>query len=515
MTVWTYGLWLGCANSVELMVSSTHSGEEDYDGGSMGEPTAPSEQDNDDGFGSEQEEDSLALRPATTESYVFVANPSLNTVTRISVPSLAVITVEVGVNPTLVETSSDYTKAVTFNQGANSLSVIDAETLEVLDIDIRSNLNQMRMSPDGRWVICYHDLSVDSDDVAQGAAISYNAISIVDLQEEKHFEAMAGSHPHDVQFTENSDTAIIISNDYLSVIDLTEQTPSLERIAIADDLINPPKAEEVLLDPDGNYVLIRQYGVDELVLVNLQTSTNQVSMIAVGANPTDMDVSLDGTQALVVSRGDQQIWVYDLSDPTLSPSVFDLPEEEVFGSLLLSPDGEQGLVYSTASELSRLGVWNLQTDEVVVRGLIKPVSSVEISSNGETAILFHPQTNGDTPTSSYYYNRYAMSLIDLNDYFSTSVQLSGEPDSFTSIAAENMGVYTMRGQSYLEMVDYDTFVPREIVLPSTPIHLGTLPDSSMAFVSQEHELGRISFLNTQTDDLQTVTGFELNSAIED
>ena len=282
MTVWMYGLWLGCANSVEVMVSSTHSEDEDYgyDAGSMDEPTAPSEQDNDDGFGSEREEDALALRPATTESYVFVANPSLNTVTRISVPSLAVITVEVGVNPTLVEISSDYTKAVTFNQGANSLSVIDTETLAVSDIDIRSNLNQMKMSPDGRWAICYHDLSVDSDDLAQGAAISYNAISIVDLQEEQHFEAMAGSHPHDVQFTENSETAIIISDDYLSVIDLTAQTPSPERIAIADDLINPPKAEEVLLDPDGKYVLIRQYGVDELVLVDLQATTNQVSMIA-------------------------------------------------------------------------------------------------------------------------------------------------------------------------------------------------------------------------------------------
>ena len=66
-------------------------------------------------------------------------------------------------------------------------------------------------------------------------------------------------------------------------------------------------------------------------------------MIAVGENPTDMDVSPDGAEAIVVARGSKELWVYDLSDPTLPPSVLPLPEEEVFGSLILSPDSSQGL----------------------------------------------------------------------------------------------------------------------------------------------------------------------------
>jgi hypothetical protein len=34
-------------------------------------------------------------------------------------------------------------------------------------------------------------------------------------------------------------------------------------------------------------------------------------------------------------------------------------------------------------------------------------------------------------------------------------------------------------------------------------------------VSQDHDLGRISFYDPDDDSLETLTGFELNSGIED
>ena len=114
--------------------SADYGAEEAYsDGGmsdSQSEPNAGDESDFDDGLGSENESNFLALRPATTDAYVFVANPDRNTVTRISVPSLEVLTVEVGVDPSLVETSADYSRAVTFNRGSDSVSVIAADSLD-------------------------------------------------------------------------------------------------------------------------------------------------------------------------------------------------------------------------------------------------------------------------------------------------------------------------------------------------------------------------------------------------
>jgi len=326
---------------------------------------------------------------------------------------------------------------------------------------------------------------------------------------------MAGAYPHDVQFTVDGNMAVVISDDYLSVIDFSSGTPELTRIAIADDLVNPPKAEEVLLDPEGNYAIVRQYGVNDLVLVDLQNgSSSAVSLLEVGANPTDMDVSPDGTEAIVVARGSKELWIYDLSDPTLEPTVLALPEAEVFGSLLLSPDASQGLLYSTASGESTMGIWERDSDEILVRGLVKPVDSIGVSPTGETAVVFHSKANGDTPFDSPFYNQYALSLVDMGDLFSSAYQLAAEPESFSSTPDGKIGFYTMKNQPYLELLNYETFVPSEIRLPSNPVHLGTLPDTNTAFVSQEHSLGRISFFNTEEEVLQTITGFELNSAIE-
>jgi hypothetical protein len=41
-----------------------------------------------------------------------------------------------------------------------------------------------------------------------------------------------------------------------------------------------------------------------------------------------------------------------------------------------------------------------------------------------------------------------------------------------------------------------------------------LPGSTIAWVSQDHSLGRISFYDAPTGSMDTITGFELNSGIE-
>ena len=496
--------------------SQTEAPEDYYDEGypePSGEPNGGAEAD--DGFGSETESDFMSLRPATTNVFVFVTNPDRNTVTRIKVPELEVMTAEVGVEPLLVETSSDYTRAVTFNNGSDDISIIDAETLSVSDVSIRSNLNQMKMSPDGKWVVCYHDVSAEDGGTSSGGAISFNAISIVDLEGETHFEAMAGAYPHDVQYTEDGSMAVVISDDYLTALDFSTGEPVPRRIAIADDLINPPKAEEVLLDPEGRYAIVRQYGVNDLVLVDFaEDSTAQVSLIEVGANPTDMDVSPSGEEAIVVARGSNELWIYDLENPTLAPSVIPMPQEEVFGSLLISPDDDQGILYSTATGLSRMAVWERDSNDITVRGLVKPIASVGLSPTGDTAVISHPQENGDVESTSQFYNAYALSLVDMSDLFTSAYKLSAKPESFASTPDGKIGFFILENQPYLELLNYETFVPSEVVLPSVPVHLGTLPDTNIAFVSQEHDLGRLSFFDTDEDQLQTITGFELNSAIE-
>ena len=473
----------------------------------------------DDGYGSEDEDGFLGLAPAVTTAYVFVANPDLNTVTRISVPSLSVITTDVGVNPAVALTTEDYKTAVVFNQGSDDVSIIDAETLHVDNVAVRENFNNMVMSPDGKWAACFHDAAKETSENASDSdgTQSYNEVSLVRIADKQHFPMVVGFNPREIQFTPDGSTAVVVSDAYVVLIDLLADEPVRSPLAIAEDTVNPPAAEEVIIDPNGAYALIRQYGTSELVVVDLKTQ--EVGRVPVGANATDLDVTPEGDQAIAVARGSSELWVYDLADPYLAPSVVDLPPAEILGSVVMSPDGSKGLLYSTQSGLSRYAVWDRTAadpaDSVSVRTLEKPVSSIGVSPDGGTALIFHDRTNGvDVASDSPFYNEYALTLVSLSDFFPNTLKLAGEPKAYDNTEDGSAGFLIMQDQPELLVLHYASLMHDTVDLKSAPIHTGVLPETHTVYVSQEHDLGRISFYDLDLEQLTTVTGFELNAAIE-
>jgi DNA-binding beta-propeller fold protein YncE len=466
-----------------------------------------------DGYEPEVENDLLALKPATTPEYVFVANPDRNTVTRISVPGLAVITTEVGRNPTDLAITFDHSTAVTFNLDSDDLSIVDAETLEVQTVSVRAGRNRMVMSPDGKWVLCYFDQDADEAGGSGGGAQSFNDVSLVNIETLEHFPMVVGPNPHGVHFSADSSVAVVVSDSYLSRIKLDVDEPSPEHIQITEDLVDPPIAEEVVVAPDGKTAIVRQFAATELVHVNLDLLER--SSLDVGDNPTDLDITPDGTELVVIARGSSELWIYGMDDPFNEQTVLDLPLEAVFGSVLLSPDNEHGLLYSTASGESIYASWDRATDSVTLRDLVKPVQSVGISPTGGTALVSHGYENGtDVGSESPYYNRPAISLIDLDTFFGTAIALPAEPTEFAHTPDGETGFFVMEDQPYLEVLNFETLIHDEIKLKSNPVHLGTLLDTQTAYISQEHDLGRISFFHPDESDLQTITGFELNANIE-
>ena len=498
--------------------------DSDEAGGAWGDTgasdVAPGDAGDDDGYGSETETDRRALLPASTQRYVFVANPSRNTLSRISVPALAVITTEVGIDPEVVLTTPDFSKAVVFNRGSDDVSIVDAETLAVDTVPVRDDFNAMVLSPDGRWAAVYFDAEAeDALDPSSEGTQSFNEVSFVQVDKLEHHPMVVGFDPHEVQFTDDGHLAVVVSDTYLALVDLDAGDPQPVRVQITDDLVDPPAAEEVLLTPDGHYAFVRQYGVTSLTVVDLQTC--DVDQVDVGDNPTDLDVMPDGSHAVAVARGSGELWLYSLDDPFAEPEVVQLPSSGIFGSVVVSPDGSQGLLYSTASGQSLYAAWDpLATnpdDAVVVRGLVKPVDNVVMSPDGGSALVFHTPDNGDLSSDSPFYNAWAISLIDLQDYFANPLRLAAEPLEYVQTDDGKLGYFVMDGEQYLEMLDYHSLLYREIPLPSDPVHLGALLDARTAWVSQDYELGRISFYDPddgQAGSLSTITGFELNEGIE-
>ena len=199
----------------------------------------------------------------------------------------------------------------------------------------------------------------------------------------------------------------------------------------------------------------------------------------------------------------------------MGQTVLPLPDDSVFGSVLLIPDNNRGLLYSTASGESVFASWDRETDEVILRDLVKPVRSVGISPTGGTAVIAHGWENGvDVDAESPYYGRPALSLVNLESFFSTALALPAEPKEFAHTPDGRTGFFVMEDQPFLEVLDFETLIHEEVSLKSNPVHLGTLLDTETAYISQEHHLGRISFFHPTEGDLQTITGFELNANIE-
>jgi len=467
----------------------------------------------------EAEQNFLLLPPAQTDIYVFITNPDRNTVTRVNVRTLAVDTTPVGTDPQIVQTTPDYTTAVVFNRGDDSVTLLDADSLDQQTVDVRANFNDLVLSPDGAWAVLFHNQARERpDDPLVDGLQSFNEISLVRIATGEHFPMAVGFNPRMVRFTPDGARAVVVADAYLATIDLTVSEPSPDLIELSPGELNPPTAEEVIVARDGSFAWVRQFGATELLVVDLVTGG--VLSVPAGTNPTDLDLSADGTEAIAVARGSQELWVYDAAAPVLVPSVLPLPAAAAYGSLLVDPSGDQGVLYTTAAAVERYAVWERGTDSFVERSVVKPISGVAVDPTGDTLLVFHTQTDGPL-TDPLFEGEWALTLIDMEDQRSNPLRLPGEPTGYANGTDGTWGFFIMEDQPFLEVLDYETLLHEQFSLRSLPEFVGVLPeldpsdgDAPPAWVSQEHELGRISFFDPDDASLETLTGFELNSEIE-
>ncbi len=505
----------GCGASYDLaMGEANSSGWSATDAGDYGAPsmtTSPPPP--------EDESDRLRSVPAQTDVYVFIANPDRDTLTRVHVATSSVVTTTVGVTPTLVVTTPDYQTAVVLNGGDDTISLVDAPTLDQTVVPVRPNLNRLDLSPDGRWAIAWHDAFTEIEEDPPEGVVSFNEASLVEVATGQHVPMIVGYRPRSVAFTADGRLAALISDDYVAAIDLTVGSPTPKLIELDPGAIDPPTAEEMILDASGTWAFVRQFGSNDIRVVDLISS--DVGSVPVGANPTDMDLTPDAGQAAIVARDAAELWLLDAADPYAPAEILDIPPGAEAGQVLFDATGQTAVLFTTAVAVDRYATWNLSSDVLVERALVKPADTVTLAPGGETLVVFHSKT--DAPeTDPAFQGEWAVSMIDLGNFVASPVVL---PSAATGYAHSNngeLGYFMMDGEMTLVRLDYQTLLFHEIALLSEPEFLGVLPDldptdddQPATWASQVHDLGRISFYDPDDDTLETLTGFELNAGIED
>jgi len=470
----------------------------------------------DDGYDPEEELAYIKLEPVVVGDHVFIANPDRATLTRVSIDGLGVITEPIGPGPSIMVGAEDQGQVVILDTIVDEVRLVDTVSMEQRTISVRPNLNQLSLSHNGRWAINYHSSAVPAEPDDSGSW-SYSEVSVVDVETGGHWPLSVGFEPASLTFSDDSSTAVLVNDSWLIHIDLSGDKPYTQRIQIANT-VSPPAAEEVLLTPGGRYAIIRQFATSHLLLVDL--SDGSTAELDVGDNPTDLDVTTDGEKAIAVARGSGELWVYTLADPTAEPTVYTLPDDTVIGGIAMSADGSAALLYSTASGRSEFVSWTIDGDDpkaqpFQIHGTVKPIEAVHLSPQGGTALLVHSADDpADIDPDSPYRRAPAITMVDLTDFFANPIRLSAAPEGFSFTEDDQWAFFFQENQPYLEIADLDRLLLDEQTLLSNPAHIGVFPDSTTAYASQAHALGRISFFDASTGAFQTITGFELNSEIE-
>ncbi|MDJ0766339.1 MAG: hypothetical protein QNJ97_25410 [Myxococcota bacterium] len=158
--------------------------------------------------------------------------------------------------------------------------------------------------------------------------------------------------------------------------------------------------------------------------------------------------------------------------------------------------------------------------------LRKSVKSIEQAQDGNTALIIHTKKAGDPNAQgisveeridrSYGYSLLHPATGDLK------LQLT-EVEPHGQVAVPNSDTLFLLfwkknhpAVKEVHRIDLENFVIDPIIkLESPPVSAGYVPGAKKIFVNQDHPEGRLTFIHVDTFDTQTVTGFELNSEIED
>jgi DNA-binding beta-propeller fold protein YncE len=465
----------------------------------------------------EQEIKYLLSQPSATDIYVFVANTTLNSVTKINVNTLRIDSIPVGLKPTIVRTTPDNKKAIVLNSGDYTVSIVDANTDSVTTLPVIKYANNLSLSPTGKHAVVFYDPALESGSLEIDPTRTFNEISIIDIAAKTSTKIAVDFLPRAVKFTPEGNFAGVITNNYLDMVDLNNNY-SLTIYSLTSNpsqFINPSELE---ITPDGNFALVLVEGTNTLVAVDF--SAKSKTEITVGPQPTDLEVYPDSSMAMVVNKGDNSITLIDLpslTTSTVTPSGIEIGQAEI------TPDTSFAVLFTNSPSVPQNGefihLMKLTDNSITTYPVIKGVDAVLMapinqSTNEPSAFIIHRGPGGTStdPIKQFFYNHYAVTVFNLITTLSNPVALEAKPEGFAFSADGAYGFGIMPSASAFFGVNMLSQITAGVNLLSAPSFIGVMPGSHRAYISAEHPLGRIIFVDADDNyRIDTVTGFELKT----
>jgi hypothetical protein len=177
----------------------------------------------------EQEKNVDFLAPQAGARYVYVANPTRNTVSVIDSKTLTIVERAPGDSPTYMATIPGQDVALVINVGSHTLRVLSGDELAGDPIKIVTKANAIAIAPDGRHAVIWFDASrssvtTTSSTTTTSTTGSTQEVSVVTLTPATTTTPAAGTvismsvgyNPSAVVFSSDSAAAFVVTDDGIS-----------------------------------------------------------------------------------------------------------------------------------------------------------------------------------------------------------------------------------------------------------------------------------------------------------
>jgi hypothetical protein len=183
------------------------------------------------------------------------------------------------------------------------------------------------------------------------------------------------------------------------------------------------------------------------------------------------------------------------------------------GSIAVAPEGDVALLYTNATPNDFLTIFDTRALEVVRTVDVQaPVRAVLPSPDGLHAIAVLDKTPGSKKAGGF-------SLIPLTTTLAPKVVGTDAPPHAVALGV-SQGLITVEGTDAngvkvhaVYLAQLPGFGTKQVTLASPPLSAGLIPEDGLGFVAQSHPEGRITFLNLESGQPRTITGFELSSKV--
>ncbi len=364
----------------------------------------------------EQKQNLDFLAPRAGAKFVYVANPTRNTVTAIDSTTLEINELAPGDSPTYLATVPGQDIALVINVGSHTLRILNGKVMNAGPIPIIAKANAIAISPDGKHAVIWFDASQVAAGTTQTKTTgSTQEVSVVDLSTTNGsvISMTVGYNPSAVVFSSDNAAAFVVTDDGISELrfanitapglaPLTRIDQGITSLAHTDAGVVPtpasPDTAPTTSGPsgtggtpglDGGLAPIDGGTAPDLGPPDTYVpSPSDTAPVMASGKPTEVSVTADGSYAVARRDGSYQVLLVNLRTQTVTA----LDLSSTVTDLVLLPSGNTAFaVLREESKLVSIDVPSGFTDSAhrttwPFDG--ETIGSVTMSAKGRYALLY-------------------------------------------------------------------------------------------------------------------------------